>query len=251
MKYILPNTRYRKAFYLALSLLTRLPVTALDNIQAKDSGRSALFYPLIGLIIGVLLFLPALLFPATSPLLLAAIIITAWASTTGGLHLDGLADSADAWLGGVDDEEKTYRVMKDPLVGAAGVIAIVCVLLLKVSALTVVIQAGWSGLIILAPIVGRNAILLLFISTQYMRSQGIASEVLEYLPRTAVKWVVGVCLLVGALFSIWGMLCALTGFWLLRRMMLKRLGGFTGDTVGASVEITEMLFLVGSALATS
>jgi adenosylcobinamide-GDP ribazoletransferase len=51
------------------------------------------------------------------------------------------------------------------------------------------------------------------------------------------------------LFSFWGMLCALAGFWLLRRLMLKRLGGCTGDTVGATVEITEMLFLLGSALA--
>jgi adenosylcobinamide-GDP ribazoletransferase len=62
-------------------------------------------------------------------------------------------------------------------------------------------------------------------------------------------WVIGVSLLFGMLFSFLGMLCALTGFWLLRRLMLKRLGGCTGDTVGATVEITEMLFLVGSALA--
>ena len=184
MKPVLPNTRYSKAFFLALSLLTRFPVTALDNIQANDSGHSALFYPLIGLIIGVWLFLPALLFPGAAPLLLAAIVMTVWAVITGGLHLDGLADSADAWLGGGADTGKAHRIMKDPSVGAAGVIAIVCVLLLKVSALTTIIQAGSSGLIILAPIVGRSMILLLFITTKYLRSQGMASEIFAYLPHT-------------------------------------------------------------------
>ncbi len=248
MKNILLHKRYSQAFFLALSLLTRLPVTTLDDIQANDSGLSVLFYPLVGLIIGCLLFLPVLLFPHASPSVLSAIVISVWASITGGLHLDGLADSADAWLGGGDDKKKTHRIMKDPFVGAAGVIAVVCVLLLKFSALTSIVQAGLGSLIILVPIVGRGMILLLFVTTQYVRSQGMASDIFEYLPRTDAKWVLGICLLVGVVFSMWGMLCALIGFWLLRRLMLKRLGGFTGDTAGASVELTEMLFLVGSAL---
>jgi len=250
VSHILLNARSVKAFLLALSLLTRLPVARIDDIQANDSGRSALFYPLVGLIIGLLLFLPILIFPNASPLLLAAIVIAAWAVITGGLHLDGLADSADAWLGGMDDEEKTQRIMKDPLVGSAGVISVVCVLILKFSALIALFQVGSHGLIILAPIIGRSMILLLFMITKYVSSQGMASSVVEYLPRTAAMWVIGVSLLFGMLFSFWGMLSALAGFWLLRRLMLKRLGGCTGDTVGATVEITEMFFLVGSALAT-
>jgi adenosylcobinamide-GDP ribazoletransferase len=248
VNHILLNARSVKAFLFALSLLTRLPVARLDNIQANDSGRSALFYPLVGLIIGLFLYVPVFLFSGASYLLLAAIVISGWAVITGGLHLDGLADSADAWLGGGDDKEKTQRIMKDPRVGAAGVVAIVSVVLLKFSALTALFQAGISGLIFLAPIVGRSMILLLFITSKYVSSQGMASSVVEYLPRTAAMWVIGVSLLFGMLFSFWGMLCALAGFWLLRRLMLKRLGGCTGDTVGATVEITEMFFLVGSAL---
>ena len=249
MTYRLQPTRYGKAFFLALSLLTRLPVAALDDMQAKDSGYSALFYPLVGLIIGVLLYFPVLLFPNASPLLLTSIMISGWAVITGGLHLDGLADSADAWLGGGNDEEKTHRIMKDPLVGAAGVVAIVCVLLLKFSALAALLNVGSSGLVILAPVIGRSMILLLFRTSKYVSNQGMAHDVVNYLPRMASMWVIGVCVLAGALFSFWGMICVLSGFWLLRRLMLKRLGGCTGDTVGATVEISEMLFLVGSALA--
>ncbi len=249
MTYRLHHMRCGKAFLLAVSLLTRIPVAALDDVQAKDSGYSALFYPLVGLIIGVLLYFPVFFFPNASPLLLAAIMITGWAVITGGLHLDGLADSADAWLGGGDDKEKTHRIMKDPLVGAAGVVAIVCVLLLKFSALTALLKVGSNGLIILAPVIGRSMILLLFRTSQYVSNQGMAHDVVNYLPRMASMWGIGVCVLAGVIFSFWGMLCVLGGFWLLRRLMLKRLGGCTGDTVGATVEISEMLFLIGSALA--
>ncbi len=242
------QSSYGKAFLLALSLLSRFPVTHLDDIQPHDSGRSALFYPLVGLIIGFLLYVPILLFPHASPMILSAIIITFWAIITGGLHLDGLADSADAWLGGGNDEERTHRIMKDPLVGTAGVIAIVCVLLLKFTALLTLFAYTSTAFVILAPVIGRSMILLLFLTTKYVRNQGMASDVVSYLPRTAAKWIIGICLLTGLIFSLWGIVFVLAGFWLLRRLMLKRLGGCTGDTTGATVEIAEMLWLVGAAL---
>ena len=100
-----------KAFLLALSLMTRIPVGHLDEISEQDSGRSALFYPVIGLLIGILLYIPALLFQSTPPYFLAAIIISLWAIITGGLHLDGLADSADGWLGGLGDKERTLSLI--------------------------------------------------------------------------------------------------------------------------------------------
>lgn len=245
------QSRYGKAFLLALSLLTRLPTLQLDSIQASDFGRSALFYPVVGFIIGILLYIPTLFFPHASPMLLSAIIITLWAMMTGGLHLDGLADSADAWLGGGDDEERIHRIMKDSLVGAAGVIAIVCVLLLKLTALQTLFTHTATELIILVPVIGRSMILLLFLTGQYVRNQGMARNVVDYLPRPAATWIVGGCLLISAFFSLWGVVLMLIGFWLLRRLMIKRIRGYTGDTVGATVEITEMLWLIGAALSLS
>ena len=237
-----------KAFLLALSLLTRFPVKHIENIQAEDSGHSALFYPLIGLVIGSILYLPILFFSESSPYLLSAIIISLWAIITGGLHLDGLADSADAWLGGMDDEEKTHRIMKDPLLGAAGVIALVCLLILKFSAISAVIESGLGWLIILAPAIGRSMILLLFLTTSYVRKQGMAMDVYDKLPKDSAWIVTGICLIIGAICSLFGTFLILIGFYLSRRLMLKRLGGCTGDTAGASVEISETLFLVGAAL---
>ncbi len=237
-----------KAFYLAISLLTRIPLPSLSNVQPEDAGRSALFYPLVGLIIGVLLCIPIGVFPHASPLLLAAIITVLWAAITGGLHLDGLADSADGWLGGLGDKEATLRIMKDPLVGAAGVIAIACLLLLKFSALTVLLQHGSWLIVLLAPVLGRLMILVLFLTTHYVRDEGMASSVVNTIPRKTAYVIITLGLLLCATFSQAGMIAALLSFLAIRYLMLKRLNGCTGDTTGATVETTEMFWLLGTAL---
>ncbi len=245
---------YTKAFFLALSLLTRLPIPQLDKVEPHDSGRSALFYPAVGLIIGLVLYLPLLLFPQASPLLLAAIITVIWAIITGGLHLDGLADSADGWLGGTSDKEKTLEIMKDPVVGAAGAIAIVCILLLKFAVLTAILQQTFhdvvrtSGIIILAPFIGRAMILLLMLISKNANPNSMANKIIDNLPRNQIVWLIGVCFLIAAFFSLSGLLFAVITFWLIRRLMHKRLGGYTGDMLGATVEITEVMYLIGYAL---
>ncbi len=254
MKTALLSNTYIKSFLLALSLLTRIPTPQLPDLQAKHSGISALFYPLVGLIIGGVLCLPLVLFPSASPLLLAAIITVIWAAITGGLHLDGLADSADGWLGGMGDKEKTQRIMKDPLVGAAGVIAIVGVLLLKFAALTTLLQAFQNHqphlwlVILLAPMLGRSMILILFLTTPYAQSEGMASSVINSIPRTTAIIVVASCYLLSVAFSLSGMLFVMGGFFLLRQMMMKHLDGCTGDTAGATVEVSEMFWLLGMAV---
>ncbi len=240
--------QFTTAFFLALSLLTRIPVPPLPSLSDQDFGRSSLAYPLVGLLIGVILGLPVWLLPQADPLVLAAIVTALWAAITGGLHLDGVADGADAWLGGLGDLEKTHRILKDPLVGAAGAIALVIVLLLKFAALTVLIKHQLIGLIIFAPVLGRNFILLLFLTTEYVRASGLASTTVKTLPE---KPAFGLVLVVIGLAGLWawqGLALALISFWLLRRLMLQRLGGCTGDTAGACVEFGEAAWLIGIAL---
>lgn len=240
--------QFTTAFFLALSLLTRIPVPPLPSLSDQDFGRSSLAYPLVGLLIGVILGLPVWLLPQADPLVLAAIVTALWAAITGGLHLDGVADGADAWLGGLGDLEKTHRILKDPLVGAAGAIALVIVLLLKFAALTVLIKHQLIGLIIFAPVLGRNFILLLFLTTEYVRASGLASTTVKTLPE---KPAFGLVLLIIGLAGLWawqGLALALLSFWLLRRLMLQRLGGCTGDTAGACVEFGEAAWLIGIAL---
>lgn len=233
---------------LALSFLTRIPVGDLGTLAPADFGKAALYYPLVGLLLGGLLCLPVLALPHAAPLLLAAVLTVLWAMLTGGLHLDGLADSADAWLGGYGDAAKTQRILKDPLVGAAGVIALVSVLLLKFAALSVLLEHGTWWVILLAPALGRALILLLFLTTPYVRTGGLASAVTQHLPRHSAWAITGITLLLVTLVAPLGLGLTLLGFWGLRRLMLQRLQGCTGDTAGASVESGEMLWLLGCAL---
>lgn len=233
---------------LALSFLTRIPVPDLGKLEAVDFGKAALCYPAVGLLLGGLLCLLPLLLPNAAPLLLAAILTVLWAILTGGLHLDGLADSADAWLGGYGDVEKTQRILKDPLLGAAGAIAITSVLLLKFAALVVILENGVWWAVLLAPPLGRSLILLLFLTTPYVRQGGLASAVTQHLPRQGA-WVITLAALAAAMwFAPLASVLVLAGFWGLRRLMLQRLRGCTGDTAGATVEIGEMLWLLGVGL---
>lgn len=236
-------------FYLALSFLTRIPTPHISRLDPADIGRSALYYPVVGVVLGVLLCILPWLLPAASPVLLAAVLTVLWAMLTGGLHLDGVADGADAWLGGWGDEEKTHRILKDSLVGAAGVIAVVAVMLLKFAALTVLLeqQLWWS--VLFAPVLGRASVLLLFLTTPYVRRNGLGNAITDFLP-PHFAWVITVFVLgVGFFLSLPGVLVFLLVFYLLRRLMLQRLLGCTGDTAGAGIEVSEVCWMLGIGLA--
>lgn len=241
-------------FGLAVSFLTRIPVPDLGKLEEQDFGRAALFYPVVGLLLGLCLWLFAMLMPMPdkdmplATLLAAAVMVTFWAVITGFLHLDGLADSADGWLGGLGDRQKTQRIMKDPLVGTAGAVSLVCVLLLKTVALASVLAQGLVAFVVFSPIVGRTLILLLFLTTPYVSSGGLARSVVTHLPRQTAWWLVVVVGMAAFWLSLWVCLLVAAGVWGLRYLMMQRLGGCTGDTVGAVVEISEMLWLIGVAL---
>ncbi|MFB6261856.1 MAG: adenosylcobinamide-GDP ribazoletransferase, partial [Thiohalorhabdaceae bacterium] len=120
---------------LAVQFLTRIPVGVPAAPKATDLGRSVAFYPLVGLGMGLVLAAVGALVGQGPGLLAAALVVGLWGTATGFLHLDGLADSADAWLGGQGDAERTMAILKDAYAGPAGVAAVVLVLVIKVAAL--------------------------------------------------------------------------------------------------------------------
>ena len=143
------------AFALALQFLTRIPI--LFNFVASDRqlGQSVLFYPLIGLLIGSVLWLLAFGFGDTSTGLKAALVLTGWVWLTGGLHLDGLADCADAWVGGLGSRERSLDIMKDPAAGPSAVVLLVLVLLLKWTALMAIPENRLLEVMIVVPMAFR------------------------------------------------------------------------------------------------
>ena len=172
-----------RPFLIALQFLTRLPVQLNSAPSDNDMGRSLLYYPLIGLLIGLLLIALGWLLRDTPALVATALLITTWALLTGGLHLDGLADSADAWAGGLGQRDKTLAIMKDPCCGPAGVIIIVLVLLLKFTALYTLFVTDALMALLIAVILGRTLLPLLFLTTPYVRAQGLGTTLVNYQPR--------------------------------------------------------------------
>lgn len=238
----------------ATMFLTRIPVPTLDDYSPQDSGRSLPWFPIVGLLLGGLLLCIAVLMSdhlAAGPL--AAILLLVWVFTTGGLHLDGLGDSADGWLGGQGDRQRTLEIMKDPSSGSAAVMTVVCVLLAKYAALSVLLeQQAWAALVV-APMLGRCVSLLLFRTTAYVSPRGLAQDFIDYASPRALDGVLALCVVLTIMFLGWKstlltLLLALTMLWCLRWLMLKRLGGSTGDTAGASVEIIEMTVLLAACL---
>lgn len=237
---------------IALQFLTRLPVTLWRLPEPHEQGRSLLWYPLVGLLLGGLLWLAGwLLQGQVEPLLLAALLLALWVWLSGGLHLDGLADTADAWVGGYGDRERTLRIMKDPACGPVGVITLVLLLLLKWAALHALLQQQMLSALLLAPWLGRCSLPLLFALTPYVRPAGLGSALAEHLPRAELPWVLGLHVLLMLLFG-WPVLLLLgsllLAFWYVRRQLLARLGGTTGDSAGALLEIIELLVLLGMLL---
>ncbi|MCX2644025.1 adenosylcobinamide-GDP ribazoletransferase, partial [Klebsiella pneumoniae] len=113
-------------------------------------------------------------------LVLATFILVIWIWLTGGLHLDGLADTADAWVGGFGDPKRTLNIMKDPNCGPIGVLSLILISLLKLAALYLLIEMHQYDLIILIPLLGRLAPLFLFLTTPYVRKSGLGSIITEY-----------------------------------------------------------------------
>lgn len=240
-----------KAFLLALQFLTCIPFSLRYAPSPADWGRSAVVYPVIGLLIGLLLAGLQQLFDHADPLLQAALLTAIWALITGGLHLDGLADSADAWVGGHGDLERTLAIMKDPRSGPAAVSTVVLTLLLKFVALAVLIKAGAWPALLLAPMLGRSALVALLLSTPYVRPDGMGAAISAHLPRVAAILALLMVVAGGLLAGKTGALAlavAVAAWLLLRWIMMRRLGGMTGDTLGAAVELIEVMVLVVLAL---
>lgn len=240
-----------KPFYpllLAIQFLTQIPVRLKQPYGEREIGASLLYYPLVGLLLGVLLTGLHSLLQGVPVLLHAALLLAVWVAMTGALHLDGLADSTDAWLGGIGNRERTLAIMKDPYAGPAAVVAVVLVLLLKFAALVGLLQCD-SGWALLWPLLlARTAVPLLFLTTPYVRPGGLGEALARHAPRRAVILML-LATLLGVLFVLemrgaMLVLGCLTVFWWLRRMMVARLGGTTGDTAGAMIELLETAALI-------
>jgi adenosylcobinamide-GDP ribazoletransferase len=240
-------------FLVALQFLTSIPLRV-PAATPQTVARSLRYYPLVGLILGLLVAgLNSWLIDEPAPLR-AAVVLALWVALTGALHLDGFADTVDAWVAGAGDRERTLTVMKDPYCGPMAAVAIAMLLLLKLSAIQSLTSTS-GPLLACIPLLARCTIPLLLATTAYVRPAGLGAALASDQSHAFSVFVCAAAFLatvwVAGLNGLWLVLTLAGVFLILRRAMIKRLGGTTGDTAGALIEVSETALLLTLAVIAS
>lgn len=235
-----------QAFWLALGFLTRIPMLVKVNYSQPLMNQSSVYFPLVGLLLGALYAgLYSVLSTWWSPLVGVLLVLAFHLWITGAFHEDGMADSADG-MGGGYTVARRLEIMKDSRIGTYGASALLVVLLLKV-VLLVEVSPVWLGLL-LAPAVSRLTPLCLMRWLPYVTdpdtskskpvAEGFSGQRLVVAALGVATLAVIFQVVLAALVSVavvalvWG------------AMLKKNLGGYTGDALGASVVLSELVFLL-------
>lgn len=236
-----------KQFLIALQFLTILPVKITSEPKESDFGKSLLYFPVIGILIGLVLSTTVFLRSLLPNLVIGVIILIISIVITGGIHLDGFADTCDGFYGS-NRKEKILQIMRDSRVGTMGVVGVVCLLLLKFTLIVSIPQRIlWKVLIMMVVFARWSQVLACYISN-YARKEGKAKYFIEHAGKK--EFFMGILLTSGLFFllmQIKGVLLffiSLVPILLLINCIKRRIGGMTGDTLGAVNEIAEVLILL-------
>lgn len=238
-----------RSILIALQLLTRIPVSIKGEVTPAELGRSAAAFPVAGLLIGLILsgvyVLAINLWPAS---IAAVLVLTAMVFVTGGLHIDGLMDTADGVFSG-RSRERMLEIMRDSRVGSMGVMAAVLVYLLKFVSITAMPAATAVVGLIGAPVLSRWAMVAAISAYPYARSgPGTGKPYADYVSRREFYMATVIALLiVGGIWRWPGSLVAVAAVVvavMLAYFLNSRLGGLTGDCYGAVNETVEAVILL-------
>jgi adenosylcobinamide-GDP ribazoletransferase len=230
----------------AIAFLTRFPVGRLATFDAADVAHSAGWFPFIGVLLGATYAVAAILLrDHLPPVIVAVLLVILDALATGALHFDGLADTADGFGGGKTRED-ILRIMRDHAIGSYGGLALAALVALKVTAYSALLkQSNWIPAVILTPALGRWSILLLTATLPYARPSASA---IEGMGKRSLIW--GTAVIVIAMIAVssiraWVAMASVAavtaafGFYCRRRI-----GGITGDTLGANLQLCESATLL-------
>jgi adenosylcobinamide-GDP ribazoletransferase len=244
-----------RLFFIALQFFTRLPIPSWVGFEASWLQHASRYFPLVGCVLAAIAaavyFVAALVLPAP----VAAVLSTAASIyVTGAFHEDGFADTCDG-LGGGLTRERVLEIMKDSRVGAYGAIGIVCILAAKLSALAMLPPRVAVGALFLAHPLSRLAAASLIWKLEYVRGEGKAKPLAQQMTSAEFTIALSSALLpVPVLLAIgWitpdavlaALLAALLAAVWLGRKLHKRLGGYTGDCLGAVQQVAEVFIYIG------
>lgn len=233
-------------FFTALSFLTRIPAPAFTGWEEGRLARSARYFPLAGMVAGALAALVWFCAAPFLPPLAAALLTLAFSALlTGALHEDGLADCADG-LGGGFTRERALEIMKDSRVGTYGALALIFSVGIRAAALAALAPLSGALALIAAAVAARAAVVLILLLGRYARKEGgkVSAEGLGK-GEAAFAFLTA---LAGVLIAGPAGLAALFAALILARLWLwrlnARLGGYTGDGLGAAAQFGEMAALL-------
>lgn len=235
-------------FFVGLMFLTRLPVPPGIEHHNGRLARSARYFPLIGVIIGlisgIVFFGASQFMPATlaAPLALAASLIV-----TGGLHEDGLADCCDG-LGATRDRDRAMEIMRDSRLGTYGALGLFMSLALRVIALSTFTPIQGMIALVVCHAVSRSVMPPVLVSGEYARTHGLASGVAQGVSYVEAGFAVLISLLIAFTAGFGAGLTAFAAAFVAGGLMLiiliRRLGGYTGDGLGAIQQLAEIAVLI-------
>jgi adenosylcobinamide-GDP ribazoletransferase len=225
----------------AMQFLTRIPVPQLAGIDFADLSRSAVFFPAVGVVIGLCVTVGMLIGDMVNPVVAGLGGLLVWVVITGGLHLDGLGDVADAFGAAHHQPERFRAVLHDPHTGSFAVIAIVMQIAAKLVLLASVAMAANVWALVLVPAWARWGAL---VWGRMLRPlwPGTGENFAAHIGwRSIAAW--EIALVIASAWIAPMLLSAIVIVPLIVVFWRWRLGGMTGDCLGASIEVTESLLL--------
>jgi adenosylcobinamide-GDP ribazoletransferase len=239
------------SFLAALQFLTTLPLPGRREATPEQLGRATAYFPVVGLIIGLILAgLNWLLSHILPPAVVNALLLVALVIITGALHLDGFVDTCDG-IAGHKAVEDRWRVMRDSRAGAFGIVGVVLLLLVKYVSLNSIPPIFMMATLLFLPVVSRWAMVYAIFVYPYARPSGLGTAFKqktrwpEFTIATLITLIIAMALF--PLFSLTALLVML-GVWMVTvifSVYLKhKFAGLTGDTYGAINEVAEVTVLI-------
>lgn len=233
-----------RSFLVALSVLTRLPAPPLDQFSAEEKGRGLAWFPVIGALMGIVLAVTAWSLRGVEPVLASVILLTAWLFVSELHHLDALAKCVSGWMFGKTRDEDLDKATSAHL-GIVGVIALI--MMMKFSALAVLIEYNGWVYILLVPIIARLLTLALIGFTPAAQADVLTNEFRVDFPYVALFfWLlmaIPLALVVGVpMFAVFVTLL------LIRLRLMICTDGLTWEAIGATIVLLEAVGLFAAAL---
>lgn len=242
-----------KKFALAASYVTCLPLYRFKANEEIDLSGLAKYLPLVGLLLGLILSISSILLTllGVNDILAAVLLTVLWLLLTNGLHLDGVMDTADG-IFSHQNQERMLVIMQDSRVGNFGVLTGVCILLLKIAAMQAIFSTSLPVILLIAPIFGRVAECYAIGRYQYARAEGkgkIWHDTTKLPLDLMVALIVPLALCaylvyIGFYYVITYAIASLITGLIAAAYLNKKVGGHTGDTYGAVVELTESISMI-------